>query len=192
MALPPTRFSWRVPLYAALAALVPIALVDLCKPDLSLLLNLFAVAPALIVLSLVLLIYGAIRRNRRALSLLIALAAVWAISVPLFLYGEAFRTSTRWLAWSHRYEREIMSQPAPANGDLKHAEWDGWGFAGADTTVYLVFDPADALSTAAKTRQAGKFNGIPCKVPFVHRLETHWYTVLFYTDQTWGQCSQSE
>ena len=30
-------------------------------------------------------------------------------------------------AWSHRYKVEVLAQPAPANGELKHIEWDGWG-----------------------------------------------------------------
>ena len=65
-------------------------------------------------------------------------------------------------------------------------EWDGWGFAGAgDTTVYLVFDPSDLLLTEAGDHSSGKFAGIPCEVPLVHRLEDHWYTVLFHTDSDW-------
>jgi hypothetical protein len=57
---------------------------------------------------------------------------------------------------------------------LKHVEWEssGWGPIGP-TIVYLVFDPADSLSAAAKSHQAGKFSGIPCEVPRVQRLESH-------------------
>jgi len=85
-----------------------------------------------------------------------------------------------------------LAQPVPPNNELKHIEWDGSGFAGvANNTVYLAFDPTDALSTAAKSHQPGKFNGIPCKVLMVRRLESHWYTVLFYTDETWDQCKSS-
>jgi hypothetical protein len=50
---------------------------------------------------------------------------------------------------------------------------------------YLVFDPGDSLSAAAASHQPGKFNGIPCEVYRVRRLESHWYTVLFYTDEDW-------
>ena len=59
--------------------------------------------------------------------------------------------------------------------------------AGQDTIVYLVFDPTDALSSAAKKHQPGKFSGIPCEVPLVDRIEEEWYTVRFYTDENWGQ-----
>jgi len=70
---------------------------------------------------------------------------------------------------------------------LKHIEWDGWGWGGQDTTVYLVFDPTNSLSAAAKVGQPGKFSGIPCEVFLVHRLESQWYTVQFYTNEFWGR-----
>jgi len=61
----------------------------------------------------------------------------------------------------------------------------------------LVFEAADALSVAAKSQQPGKFGGIPCEVYRVRRLESHWYTVQFYTNEFWGRrnalnCSGSE
>jgi len=86
------------------------------------------------------------------------------------------------LVWSHWYKAEVLAQRDSATGELKHIEWDGWGFAGAgDTTVYLVFDPTDALSAAAQSHQPGKFGGLPCEVPFVRRLQSRWYAVRFYT-----------
>jgi hypothetical protein len=42
---------------------------------------------------------------------------------------------------------------------------------------------------AAISRQPGKFNGIPCEVQLVRRLESHWYTVQNYTDQYWDKCN---
>jgi len=74
-----------------------------------------------------------------------------------------------------------------AVGELKHIEWDGWGWGGQDTTVYLVYDPADSLAAAAKGQKPGKFNGIPCEVLRVRRLESYWYTVQFYTNEFWGR-----
>jgi hypothetical protein len=41
------------------------------------------------------------------------------------------------------------------------------------------------LSTAAKLRRSGKFDGIPCEVRLIRRMENHWYAVLFYTDEFW-------
>jgi hypothetical protein len=71
---------------------------------------------------------------------------------------------------------------------LRHIEWESTGFAGvANSTLYLVFDPTDSLGAA---RSPGKFEGIPCEVLRVHRLERHWYAVLFYTDESWGERNQ--
>jgi hypothetical protein len=92
------------------------------------------------------------------------------------------------LLWSRDYKSKVLSQPLSSSGEFKHIEWDGWGWAGQDTTVYLVFDPTDSLSTAASTHQSRKFTGIPCEVPNVSRLESEWYTVTFYTNQEWGRC----
>ncbi len=98
------------------------------------------------------------------------------------------RTNARWFLWSKRYKAQVFATDA-ANGELKHMEWDGWGFAGSDTTVYLIFDPSNSLLTEAGSHSSGKFAGIPCEVPLVHRLEDHWYTVLFYTDTDWNHCA---
>jgi len=87
---------------------------------------------------------------------------------------------------AHHYKAEVLVQPI-AKGQLKHIEWDGWGMAGQDTTVYLVFDPTNSLSSAAVSKRSGKFNGLPCEVFQVRRLENEWYTVQFYTNESWGK-----
>jgi hypothetical protein len=48
--------------------------------------------------------------------------------------------AAKWFARSHDYKSEVLAQPSSI-GELRHIEWDGWGWAGQDTTVYLVFDP---------------------------------------------------
>jgi hypothetical protein len=93
--------------------------------------------------------------------------------------------TARWLVWSNQYKARVLAQPETPNGELKHVEWDGWGWGGQDTTVYLVLDPTDSLSQAASSHQPGKYNGIPCEVFLVRRVESHWYTVQFYTNQFW-------
>jgi len=103
-------------------------------------------------------------------------------------YAEV-RSDARWFLWSKRYKAELLKQQNSTNGELRHVEWDGWGWAGMDTTVYLVFDPNNSLADAAKSHSPGKFNGIPCEVPLVHRLESNWYSVRFYTSSGWDQCS---
>jgi hypothetical protein len=93
----------------------------------------------------------------------------------------------RWLLNSAKYKREVLAQVGSAT-DLKHIEWDGWGWGGSDTVIYLVFDPDDALNRAASSGAAGKYPGLPCEVYRVRRLESQWYTIHFYTDADWNHC----
>jgi hypothetical protein len=114
------------------------------------------------------------------------LAVFWIFSFALFTNHYAIRNNMRWLLGSRRYKAEVLAQSAPPNGELKHVEWDGWGFPGAGNTyVYLVFDPTDSLAAAAQKHEPGEFDGIPCRVLRVSRLEDRWYAVLFYTGQAW-------
>lgn len=130
------------------------------------------------------------RKFRLCLSILLAIAIYWTVSDALLWSYPTIRTAARWLLWSRDYKSSVLAQPDPVNGELKHIEWDGWGFPGAgDTAVDLVFDPSDSLASAAQNHRSGKFSGIPCEVPSVRRLESHWYTVLFYTDQFWERCN---
>lgn len=112
-----------------------------------------------------------------------------ALVFSVFRTSDYLRTTARWLAHSDSYKMQVLNQPAPPDGSLKHVEWDGWGFPGAgDTIVYLVNDPNDWLENAAKKLPPGKLNGIPCEAARVRRLERQWYTVLFYTDTDWSHC----
>ena len=77
----------------------------------------------------------------------------------------------------------MFSQQSRTCGELKHIEWEAWGWAGQNTIAYVVFDPTDSLSSAATTRRSGKFAGIPCEVSKVSRLESQWYAVIFYTNE---------
>jgi hypothetical protein len=127
------------------------------------------------------------RQTMAALSMAVTFGA---LSWLLFTASDDVRSTGRWLINSGKYKAEILAQSNPANGELKHVEWDGWGFVGSgDTTVYLVFDPNNSLAAAAESRSPGKYSGIPCEVPEVRRLENSWYTVKFYTDTAWGFCS---
>ena len=112
-------------------------------------------------------------------------ATLVAVLVVIANYS-AVQTSARWMFSSHRYKSEVLAQPA-LNGEFRHIEWSGWGIAGQDTTVYLVYDPNDSLFAASRTQSGGRFSGLPCDVVGVHRLEANWYTVQFYTNESWGQ-----
>lgn len=120
---------------------------------------------------------------------LLALSIFVLITFVLIWEFPEAKTEARWILSSRRYKSDVFAQPTLANGEFKHVEWDAWGWATIDTTVYLVFDPADSLSLAASTHLSGKFAGIPCEVSKVSRLEDQWYVVTFYTNREWGRCN---
>jgi uncharacterized membrane protein len=182
------RFNWRLSLYAALGTLgifLPIALWQS-----EALFYLFVVIPIVTVfLCLFLIVDGVTGKRGSFRSTLAMLVVFWTISAVLSWNYFAIRTTARWLIHSRDYKSKVLAQPASANGELQHVEWDGWGWAGMDTTAFLVFDPGNSLSPAAQIGKPGKFHGIPCKVASVRRLESAWYVVLLYSDQSWGQCN---
>lgn len=187
---PGNVLNWRLLLYAALGAFLVFIPVAIWTSER--LLYLFVVIPLVSIALIGVFLQTAAmdKKPRRGFTILSMLVIYWAVSAFLVANYSAVRSAARWTLWSHDYKAEVLAQNDSANGDFRHIEWDGWGFPGAgDTTVYLVFDPTDSLSAAAKKHQPGNFNGIPCEVPLVRRLESHWYSVRFYTDQSWGQCN---
>jgi hypothetical protein len=181
------RFDWRLAFYAPVGALILFVPIMIYGIDIVEMLYLFVAVPTI---SIILLVVAIRQKGVRRLVVLSILVVYWAVSWGLFKNSRELRTTTRWLLWSKGYKTEVLAQPDSANGALKHIEWDGWGFPGAgNTVVYLAFDPNDSLSTAARIRSPGKFDGIPCEVYGVRRLESHYYLVLFYTDTDWGHCN---
>jgi len=179
------RFNWQLPIYGALGAAIVLAPKTIFGNDIGTFL-LSGIVAALVTITLLVFAIRAIRRQ--ILSALAMLATFCILSWFLFKISDDVRSAGRWLFKSKTYKAEVLAQPS-IDGQLKHVEWDGWGFAGSgDTVVYLVFDPNDSLATATKSHASGKFNGIPCEVFKVHRLEKYWYSVLFYTDTAWDHC----
>lgn len=182
------RLDWRAPLYAVLAAITVFIPLVISQNGVDVL-YIFIVVPGLFIMGLCVLVYAAFRKNLR---IAVMLMTFWIALVLLLTYdikrpAEA-RSAIRWLLWSREYKKQVLAQPVSANGDFKHIEWDGWGWAGMDTTIFLVFDPTDSLAAAAKSHQPGKFKGIPCEVPQVRPLESHWYTVMYLTSVRWDRC----
>jgi hypothetical protein len=106
----------------------------------------------------------------------------------VYLY-EPLKSSLKWVLLSQSYKEKVSALPNPADGLLKHIEWDSWGFAGVGNTfMYLVFDPTNALEIASETKKPGKYPGLPCEVLKVKQIEKNWYTVHFYTEIEWQNC----
>jgi hypothetical protein len=182
------QFNWWLPAAALLGTLLIFLIVAISQSES--LVYLFLVVPIISVVLIVLAVYSAIAKKKgRCVPILSMLAIFWVLSVPLFKNYLAIRSAGRWLIWSNDYKAQVTAQPNPSNGNLKHLNWDGWGWGGENTEVYLVFDPSDSLSAAAKSHQPGKFDGLPCKVDRVFRLERNWYAIQFYTGTDWDHCN---
>lgn len=180
------RFDWRLPLYGFIGALAVFSPAFYWDRGLSLIVSTIIVGLiSLLVLAL------AVSQKRKRPAILTAVAVFLAVWIILLKNDQLVRDRIRWLVLSRRYKAEVLARPISRKGELKHVEWDGWGFPGAgDTTVYVVFDPNDSLAGAAKIHRPGVFDGLPCEIARVHHLESHWYTVLFYTGETWDTCGR--
>jgi hypothetical protein len=187
------RILWWLPLIVVVAAAAVLLGLMIHSADAPIL-YVFLIAPLVCFVFILWLLAAAIRRKpRRCLSVVLALVGFLAISWALDRNEGTIRPFLRWMLWSHRFKAELMSQPEPANGELKHFLWDEWGFVPSGfNSVYLVFDPADSLANAAKSKAPGQYGGIPCGVLRVFRLEKQWYAVSFYTDEDWKDCPSTE
>jgi hypothetical protein len=129
--------------------------------------------------------FGVSKKGRQRLAGLFVVIAYVLAAMLLKSNYSLVRDHVRWLFLSGGYKAKVLAQPP--GEELKHAEWDGWGFAGADTTAFLVFDPTDSLAGATEALPPIKARALPCDVVRVRRLDRQWYAVLFYTDTYWGQ-----
>ncbi len=186
------QFNGRLPLYVVIGVSVVLPSLFVYSPYGDLL-YILVIAPMVCLICLVLLVASAIRKKpHRSLSMLFTLVAFLVVSGALLKNQGALRPWLRWLLWSRRFKAEVQAQPNPANGNFKHIEWDGWGGAPVgDWTAYVVFDPRDSLSEAAKGGLSGRFSGIPCSVDYVRRLESHWYSVVLGVNEWWDRCDSS-
>jgi hypothetical protein len=177
-------------LCCAVSALAALALLAWAH-DFGAFLFLFFILPPTLIMSSLVLLVGAVfsRMNRRFCLLALGVLITF---VGTLIGGKQITNEIRWSAmWLYRSRElkgKVLAQPAPPLGELRSFDWDSWGMAGQDTEAYLVFDPIDSLYEAARSGRPGKFPGIPCKVPQVYRLESHWYSVLYYTNEVWDYC----
>jgi hypothetical protein len=189
----PDRILWWLPVSVVLGAsllLLPLMMWDADAP----LLYVLLIFPVVCFIGFLWLLAAAIRKKPwQSLSVLLALVGLVAVSWSLGRNEDTLRPFLRWLLRSRQYKAELMSQPEPARGELKHFVWDtsGFVFSGFNVT-YLVFDPSDLLADAARRKAPGRVDGIPCKVFRVSRLEKQWYAVRFYTEQDWNNCPSTD
>lgn len=168
-------------MYAVLCAILVTLLLFVYDKD-PFLTYLFLVVPIGCLAFFLVLLFAIAKKTRKSFSILLTVVAFVFAAGALLKTQNVLRPSLRWLLWSRHLKAEVLAQPTPANEELKHIEWDGWGGAPVgDWTVYVVYDPTDSLSEAAKSGWSGtykKYKGIPCEVETIRRLESHWYSVV--------------
>jgi RsiW-degrading membrane proteinase PrsW (M82 family) len=103
------QLGWRMPIYAALpAVLVFLPVLISSNTDV---LYLFVIVPALVLIGICVLIYAATRKN---LPIAVTVATFCAVSAVAFLYDFQIRTFTRWSLWSGQYKNNSIRKVAPS------------------------------------------------------------------------------
>jgi hypothetical protein len=151
------------------------------------LLGLLLMAPGVLVAGATLLVLALVAGRRAARRSVTLFVAVCALGYGVFRCREAgnyVRFETRWMMHRARFQHEVLVNADPGPG-LQHVMWDDWGMAGQATLSYLVYDPTDQLKNAAKTEHGRSSAELPHEVWEVWRLEPHWYSVVFYTNEGW-------
>jgi hypothetical protein len=120
-----------------------------------------------------------VKAGRRRVAIFFALAACVFVQTLVITHYMLVRDQVRWVLLSGAYQAGVLAQPAAANPDFRHVEWDGWGFAGSDTTEFLVFDPTDSLAEEVGAQPPVTARGLPCDVVRIRRLDSQWYAVLW-------------
>jgi hypothetical protein len=144
------RFNWKLPLLATVAATIVMLGLFLYgdQPPLTYIFLIVPIACLSCLFCFVPFVIGTLRkRPTRDLSMLFAVVVFALVSRALLKTQDVVRPWLRWLLWSQRLKAEVLAQPTPANGELKHIEWDSSGGTPVgDWTAYIVFDPTDSLA----------------------------------------------
>jgi len=133
------RFNWWLPLLGVAAAFIVFFSIAVQEnSDIEVFLfNLFVVPFVCLVLIVILATrFRGLPENRwQSVSIMSIFVVFWAVSWTLALNYRVLHTFARWTLTSKIRKDQVLSQPLVADGQFRHAEWDGWGFAGSDTVV---------------------------------------------------------
>src|SRR5262249_28465564 len=122
------RFNWRLVLFGTSVTLSLCVLDALLESD-GLLYLILIVPLATLVFIPISVIVAFSKRPLSLLSIMSTLAIFWILSFTFLKNHFVVRNIARWALRAGHYKAEVMAQPDPKVGELKHIEWDGWGFA---------------------------------------------------------------
>ena len=105
------------------------------------------------------------------------------VSIAMGFSVTHLRPWARWLISSGSYKSQVLSQPAADPSGIRFSDWDGWGWAGSSTDVFLVYDPSDTLASKVSQAKGKKSVEIIEKAQFIQRLERNWYSATLYTNE---------
>jgi hypothetical protein len=179
------HFAWCFPLCVAGSGALTLFPLTVSSSDLSVIFYALTTVP---LVCLFFLIPSFKYRGKQRVAAVSAFSAFLIFTAILNTHFVDIRDAVRWSVHGRAFRAEVLAQSDLTGASLRHVEWEGWGFAGSDTTVYLVFDPTDTLAAAAKKRSSGKFGDVPCEVFRIRQREKEWYTVQFYTNTDWEYC----
>jgi hypothetical protein len=128
---------------------------------------------------------GVITKRWVDLKIFLAVMVFLATSFLMFLATDHLRPWARWLTGARHYKQEVQLLPADPRTGIRLMEWDGWGFAGSDTSVILMYEPTDTLGEALRKHTPGRFAEFAKHVWSYERLERCWNSVTFYTNDAW-------
>src|SRR3984885_16042852 len=86
-----------------------------------------------LVSALLLFAFGVSKKGRQRLAAFFVVMVYLLASILLLSNYSLVRDHVRWFLLSGSYKAKVLAQSP--NEQLKHAEWDGWGFAGAGDTM---------------------------------------------------------
>ncbi len=183
------RFNWQLPLYAAAATSVLCLLTAVSSSDG--ILYLVVVVPIISLLSLSILVAAAIHKDPRlCLSILSALGIYWAISAGLVtdMYSARVRGLPPDGWYGRSLQDSVLAQPDANGAYLKHIEWDGWASRERETRHSIWFLTLQIRSQRwPRGISPGSLTEFPARFLSCVVSSSHWYAVLFYTDEGWGK-----
>jgi hypothetical protein len=155
--------------------------------DFVIFLYLLFLLPVLTALTTIIMLIVAWFKKRWPQAAFSAVLVYWLIAIAILPFEDSLREHLRWMLHASMFKQQFQVKAQAAPGELRHMEWDGTGMIGQETSIQLVFDPENRLAPFAHKSRV-KVAGIPCEVPEIRRLESHWYSVTLYTNTDWEHC----